>query len=119
MDDSSQDSPSDLKQSSEQVTRNNHRYYEVNNNTEYGRDNKHTTITKEKGMESHDTGHQISVLSRPSNDYKIKTTFVRQTHEIELCIRDKSLTKKTSGSFIKKRVILTAFTLNDPTVKIN
>jgi hypothetical protein len=65
-------------------------------------------------MQSHDIGHQISVLSKPSNEYKIKTTFLGQTQEIELCIRDKSLTKKTSGSFIKKRVILTAFTLNDP-----
>ena len=65
-------------------------------------------------MQSHDTDHQISVLSRSFDEYKIKTTFLRQTQEIELCIRDKSLTKKTSGSFIKKRVILTAFTLNDP-----
>ena len=34
-----------------------------------------------------------------SNEYKIKTTFLRQTQEIELCIRDKSLTKKIPGSF--------------------
>jgi hypothetical protein len=43
-------------------------------------------ITKQKGMQSHDLGHQISVLSRPSNEYKIKTIFLRQTQEMELCI---------------------------------
>ena len=96
-------SPSDLRQilSSEPGTMNHHRCYEVNTNTKYGRDYEHTTITYEKEMQSHDIGHQISVLSRPSNEYKIKTTFLRQTQEIELCIRDKSLTKKTPGSFTK------------------
>ena len=52
-------------------------------------------------MQSHDTDHQISVLSRSSDEYKIKTTFLRQTQEIELCIRDKSITKKTPESFTK------------------
>ena len=28
-------------------------------------------------MQSHDTGHQISVLSKPSNEYKIKNNFPR------------------------------------------
>jgi hypothetical protein len=35
----------DLRQSSEPGTTNHHRYYEVNTNTKYGRDYKHTTIT--------------------------------------------------------------------------
>jgi hypothetical protein len=43
----------------------------------------------------------IFVLSRSSDEYKIKTTFLRQTQEIQLCIRDKSITKKTPESFTK------------------
>jgi hypothetical protein len=53
-------------------------------------------------MQSHDTGHQIAMLSRPSDEYKIKTTFLRQTQDIELCIKDKHLTKKTPGSVTKE-----------------
>ena len=45
------------------------------------------------------TKYQCS-QNHPMNT-RLRTTFLGQTQEIELCIRDKSLTKKTPGSFTK------------------
>jgi hypothetical protein len=42
------------------------------------------------------------MLSRLSDEYNIKTTFLGQTQEIELCIRDNNLTKRILGGFTKE-----------------
>ena len=58
-------------------------------------------------MQSHDTGHQMSVLSRTSDEYRIKTTFLRQTQET------RALQRKHQ-EVLPKNVKPIAFTLIDP-----
>ena len=93
MDDSSQDSPSELRQSSQPGTTNHHR---------------------STPMQSMKEITNIPVLSRPSNEYKIKTIFLRQTQEMELLHLETRTLQRKHQEVLPKNIKPIAFTLNDP-----
>jgi hypothetical protein len=56
----------------------------------------------------------IPVLSRPSNEYKIKTIFLRQTQEMELLHLETRTLQRKHQEVLPKNIKPIAFTLNDP-----